>query len=171
MKRFNLLPVDLKDKHRRRRLNAVLLIIQILIVIFAAASFPLLNLASSYIRTRSEQLTVNIAGDKYIEAGRIADELSRVRGINSAAAYLNDLLSPKPIDSEWLAAVNSTIPEGVELEKFEITGGRIIISCLTDELPLVEEHRLCLAGEGFFPIIGKIASLSGKYRYAITASV
>jgi Tfp pilus assembly protein PilN len=171
LKQFNLLPVDLKNKLRRRRLNITLLIIQIFIIIIAAASFPLLQRASAYLTARSDQLTVNITNLKYLEADRIADELSRVRGINTAMAYLNDLLSPEPIDSKWLTTVNSTIPEGVELERFEITGGRLIISCLAAELPLIEEHRLCLEEEGFTPILGKIASVSGKYRYALTADI
>jgi Tfp pilus assembly protein PilN len=171
LKQFNLLPVDLEAKHRRRRLNTALFIIQIIIIAFTAASFPLIKLASSYINTRSEQLTADIANHKYSEAGRITDELSRLTEVNSAAAYLNDLLSPKPINSEWLAAINSTIPDEVVLESFEIAGGCLTVACLTAELSLVETHRLRLSEEGITATLGGVSSYDGKYRYMLIANV
>lgn len=148
-----------------------MLIIQIIILILVSVSFPLINQAAAYISARSGLLTAGIADPKYLEASRIAEELSHMREVATAAAYLSDLLSPQPLSGEWLALVNSTVPDGVTLESFEITGGGLTISCQTAELTLIEEHRLALAEEGFTPTLGSVASLNGTYGYTLSASV
>jgi hypothetical protein len=170
LNQFNLLPVDLRDKRRRRKLGAALLTVQLIILTLALASFPLIRLAASYITARSGQLTVSIASQKYSEAGHIADELSRLRAVASAAAYLNDLLSPGQAKSEWLAMVNNTIPDGVTLKSFEISDGSLSVSCQAEELSFIEEHRLNLTEEGFTPILGRVSSLNGMYSYTLIAN-
>jgi hypothetical protein len=167
MTQFNLLPESILYKRRRRNLIIILSCVQVFIIAVIAASFFLLDHASSYVFTRSELLTSLISDTRYEEAGQLAEELSRLQEIAAAKDYLLSRTSPELVNGQWLTVVNETVPEGVELTSFEITSGRLFIYCQAADLMLAEGHRSRMLDMGMTPVFGEVTLENGLYSYSI----
>ncbi len=169
MTRFNLLPAELINKRKRRRLLIALAVTQTFIAAAVAASFPAVNYIDRYISSRSRELTRLIASPVYNESDAAAESLAALKDSAAAADYTINSLQPAVMNAGWLDGINGTLPPDVELTGFKMDAGRLTVNCLTTDLAFAEEHRRLLADSGFSVTLGGVTVDGGLYGYTLYA--
>ena len=167
---IDLLPPWARNAKNKKMKIIVFSIVQIFILLFLIVFILLLNMKErrtwDYSRELSEKLSAFDSAP--LEA---AEELQYAYTAN---AYIDDMLSdalPIIFKEEWLDFILMSIPEESNLTRFEYNAREIFIACITNDIHIIETHRVNLSE--FFTYVrqGSVTHNEGLYAYEIRVYV
>jgi len=173
MKKINLLPYQMQQHSKLRKIRNVLIVIQVAILLCMATILLHFNVQERRLVIRSQDLTYRIANFD----GRIIDAVLELDAAQAMTISFNEFYTenfPVRFSTSWFETIVDTLPEDAILMRVNYRRQEILVEGEVANLEDVEVHRQYLLDSEFFETVqlGRMVLLeNGMFGYELRIRV